>query len=198
MSIIEILAVGFGLLAVWFTVRQNIWCWPMGLIQVSLYIVVFYEVKLYSDLILHVIYVGVQIFGWYHWLHGGRDHGRLKVSALSRLGLGGWMLVVAAGTAGWGTLMGRLTDAAVPYGDAFTTAASLVAMWLQVQKKIESWAFWIAVDVVAITIYAYKGLIPTTLLYAVFLVLSIMGWRQWNRSLRAEASNNVREDAPRL
>jgi nicotinamide mononucleotide transporter len=185
MSQIEIVAVVFGLFAVWFTVRQNIWCWPMGLVQVSLYIIVFYQVKLYSDLILHVIYVGVQLFGWYHWLHGGRDRGKLKVSYLTPLHLGGWLLVVAAGTALWGKLMGSLTDAAVPYGDAFTTAASLVAMWLQVEKKVESWAFWIAVDVVAVGIYSYKGLYPTTGLYLVFLVLSIVGWRQWRASFRA-------------
>lgn len=195
MSLIEILAVVFGLLAVWFTVKQVIWCWPMGLVQVSLYIVVFYQVKLYSDLILHVIYVGVQLFGWYHWLHGGRDHGKLRVSDLKPAHLGGWVLTVAAGTALWGRLMGSLTDAAVPYGDAFTTAASLVAMWLQVQKKVESWAFWIAVDVVAIAIYAYKGLYPTTGLYAVFLVLSIMGWRQWLQSLRESAREPLPEPA---
>ncbi len=189
MSQIEIVAVVFGLFAVWFTVRQNIWCWPMGLVPVSLYIVVFYQVKLYSDLILHVIYVGVQLFGWYHWLHGGRERGKLEVSYLSRLHLFGWVLVVAAGTASWGKLMGSLTDAAVPYGDAFTTAASLVAMWLQVEKKVESWAFWIAVDVVAVGIYSYKGLYPTTGLYAVFLILSIMGWRQWRSSYRAGVGN---------
>ena len=185
MSQIEIVAVVFGLFAVWFTVRQNIWCWPMGLVQVSLYVIVFYQVKLYSDLILHVIYIGVQLFGWYHWLHGGRDHGKLAVSYLTPLRLGGWLLVVAVGTALWGKLMGSLTDAAVPYGDAFTTAASLVAMWLQVEKKVESWAFWIAVDVVAVGIYSYKGLYPTTGLYLVFLILSIVGWRQWRASSRA-------------
>jgi len=187
MSQIEIVAVVFGLFAVWFTVRQNIWCWPMGLVQVSLYVVVFYQVKLYSDLILHVIYIGVQLFGWYHWLHGGRDHGKLTVSYLKPLQVGGWILVVAVGTALWGKLMGSLTDAAVPYGDAFTTTASLVAMWLQVQKKVESWAFWITVDVVAIAIYSYKELYPTTGLYVVFMGLSIMGWRQWRASYRVSA-----------
>jgi nicotinamide mononucleotide transporter len=80
--------------------------------------------------------------------------------------------------------MGSLTDAAVPYGDAFTTTASLVAMWLQVEKKVESWAFWIAVDVMAVGIYSYKGLYPTTGLYVIFLILSIMGWRQWRSSYR--------------
>lgn len=181
--LIEYVAAGFGLLAVWFLVRQSIWTWPMGLVQVSLYIIVFYQAKLYSDLILHFIYVGVQLFGWYHWLHGGRDHGKLIVSNLTGRQLGAWLIAVALGTALWGRAMGSLTDAAVPYGDAFTTTASLVAMWLQVQKKVETWAFWIAVDVAAIGIYFYKGLYPTVFLYLVFMVLSMIGWREWRAAL---------------
>jgi len=75
----------------------------------------------------------------------------------------------------------------VPYGDAFTTTASLVAMWLQVQKKVETWAFWIAVDVAAIGIYFYKGLYPTVVLYLVFMVLSVIGWRKWRAALESTA-----------
>ena len=138
---IEAAAVLFGLLAVYFTIGQKIWCWPAGLIQVSLYIIIFYQVKLYSDLILHVIYVGIQI-----WLHGGENRTELKVSRLSRKAVAGWILAIAVGTAAWGTVMGSLTDAAVPYGDAFTTTASLVAIFLQARKRIETWLFWIAVD----------------------------------------------------
>ena len=179
---VEAAAVVFGLLAVYFTINQKIWCWPAGLIQVTLYIFIFYNVKLYSDLILHVIYVGIQLYGWYHWLHGGADHGKLKVSRLSGVSIVGWIIVIAVGTAAWGTVMGRLTDAAVPYGDAFTTTASLVAIFLQARKRLESWLFWIAVDVVAIVIYLYKALYLTSGLYAVFLVMCIFGYRAWRAS----------------
>ena len=74
---IESAATFFGILAVWLTVKRNILCWPAGLIQVLLYIYIFFVVKLYSDLILHVVYVFLQFFGWYNWLHGGDDHGEL-------------------------------------------------------------------------------------------------------------------------
>lgn len=186
MTPVEATAVIFGLLCVWLTVRQNIWCWPTGLVQVVLYIFIFYQVKLYSDLILHVIYVGMQIYGWYHWLHGGRDRGTLPVSTLRWRGRIGWVTAAAFGTGAWGLLMARFTDAAVPYGDAFTTAASLIAQWLMARKRLESWLFWIAVDVIAVGIYWYKELYLTSGLYAVFLGLAIMGLFAWRKSMHPE------------
>ncbi len=182
---VELTATVFGFLCVWLLVRQSIWCWPTGLVQVSLYIVVFFRARLYSDLILHVIYVFLQLYGWYHWTHGRGGRPQLPVTRLRRRALAAWIGVAAAGTAGWGTVMAVYTDAAAPYPDAFTTAASLVAQWLQARKRVESWWFWIAVDVVAVAVYLYKGLYPTTVLYAAFLVLSVMGSREWRRAMDA-------------
>ncbi len=182
----ERIAASFGLLAVILVVRQSIWCWPVGLIQVALYVFVFYGVHLYSDVILHMIYVVVQLYGWYHWLHGGKNHAELPVSNLSRRAVLSWIGCSIAGTIGWGFFMAENTGAAFPYGDAFTTVTSLIAMWLQARKRIETWFFWIAVDVVAIPIYFMKGLYPTCGLYIVFLVLCIVGLISWQRSLREE------------
>ena len=187
MTEIEAIAVVFGLICVWLTIRQNIWCWPTGLVQVALYIVIFYQVKLYSDLILHVIYVVMQVYGWYHWLHGGKNRGALPVSMLSSRGRLVWPSIAAGGTVLWGYLMATFTDASVPYGDAFTTVASLIAQWLMARKRLESWFFWISVDVVAIGIYYHKGLLLTSGLYAVFLVLATIGFFAWRRSLASQA-----------
>jgi nicotinamide mononucleotide transporter len=183
MTTIEILAVFFGFVCVWLTLRQNIWCWPTGLVQVVLFIYIFHEVKLYSDLILHVIYVGMQLYGWYFWLHGGRDSGVARVSRLARASRQLWLLSVLAGSLLWGYLMARYTDASLPYGDAFTTVASLAAQWLLARKKLESWLLWISVDVVAIGIYWSKGLLLTSGLYMAFLLLAILGFFAWRRSL---------------
>ncbi len=191
---IESFAVVFGLLCVWLTVRQNIWCWPTGLVQVVLYIVIFYQVKLYSDLILHVVYLGMQIYGWYHWLHGGRNRGELAVTRLSSRALAGWTLAAVAGSAGWGYLMASGTNAALPYGDAFTTVASLIAQWLMARKRLESWWFWIAVDVVAIGIYVRKDLFLTSGLYAVFLCLATMGYFAWRKDLLTAALPTATHD----
>lgn len=191
MNPIEVVAVVFGLLCVWLCVKENIWCWPTGLVQVSLYVIIFYQAKLYSDTILNVIYVGVQFYGWYHWLHGGRDRGELAVSRLSAPALNGWIVVTVVGTALWGYGMASLTDAAVPYWDAFTTVASLVAQWLMARKRVENWAFWIAVDVVAVGVYLYKGLHLTAGLYFVFLIMCIEGWRAWNRTVQETTPSAV-------
>jgi len=98
--------------------------------------------------------------------------------------LAGWLLLGLAGTAVWGFLMNRYTDAAAPYPDAFTTVMSLIAQWLMARKKLESWGFWIAVDVVAIGVYFYKDLYMTAGLYAVFLVLATIGFFEWRKSRR--------------
>jgi nicotinamide mononucleotide transporter len=182
MTEIEAIAVVFGILCVWLTIRQNIWCWPTGLVQVVLFIYIFYQVKLYSDLVLHVIYIGLQLYGWYHWLHGGRDHGKLEVSRLPTSGLLLWPLGIAVASLIWGYLMATYTDAALPYGDAFTTVASLAAQWLLARKKLESWLLWISVDIVAIGIYWSRELMLTSGLYLVFLVLAILGFFAWRRS----------------
>ena len=181
---IEATATVFGLFAVWFVVRQNIWCWPTGLLQVALSAYVFFDVNLLSDFLLHLIYVVLQIYGWYHWLHGGQDHGELAVSRLTGRGVAMWILAAAAGTVSWGYFMSVTFGAAVPYGDAFTTVTSLIAMWLMARKHIENWHFWIAVDVIAIGIYFYKGLYFFTGQYVAFLALSIIGLISWQKSLR--------------
>jgi nicotinamide mononucleotide transporter len=90
----------------------------------------------------------------------------------------------AAGTLLWGHLMGRFTHAALPYPDAFTTVSSLIAQWLMARKRLDSWYFWIAVDVVAVGIYLYKGLYLTTGLYAIFLGLAVTGLMVWRRHIR--------------
>jgi nicotinamide mononucleotide transporter len=187
---LEIFASVFGLLCVWLTVRQNIWCWPTGLIQVLLFIVIFFEVKLYSDLILHVIYVGMQIYGWWFWLHGGRNHQEVEVT-VQRLGVRlAWLATALVVTVFWGYGMATWTAAAVPYGDAFTTVASLCAQWMLARKQLESWFYWIAVDVVAIGIYLSKSLYVTTGLYTVFLVLATLGLISWRRSWMMKHETN--------
>lgn len=182
MTPIEIIAVLCGLLSVILTIKQNIWCWPVGLVQVVLFIGIFYEAKLYSDMVLHVIYVFLQFYGWYHWLYGDKNRPRLPVTQLDLIPLAIWCGVVVTGTSLWGYAMFRWTDAAFPFADAFIMVASLVAQWLMAQKKLQSWWFWISVDVVAVYVYWYKELNLTAILYAIFLVLATLGWLAWRKT----------------
>ena len=184
MSSIEIVAAVFGVTSVFLSVRQNIWSWPTAIVNVGLYIIVFYNSKLYADTGLQVIYVVLNAYGWYHWLYGGKNRTELPVSRTSaRL----WLLLVALGATGTaliGTLLSQKTDAALPYIDAATTSTSLVAQWMMTRKLVENWIIWVAVDVVYIGMYIYKSLFVTAVLYLIFLILSAMGYVQWRRSLR--------------
>jgi nicotinamide mononucleotide transporter len=189
---IEAAGVAFGIVAVFLTVRENVWCWPLGLVNVALFIVVFAEAKLYADMGLQVVYVGLCLYGWYAWLHGGKDHGVLQVARAPRPSVLWLALAAATFAAALGTLLGRLTDAALPYWDASTASFSLAAQWMQTRKWLENWLVWIVVDVVYVGMYVVKGLYLTAGLYAVFLALAVAGLVAWRRSLTAAASGPPR------
>ena len=188
MTAIEVIASLFGLLCVWLTVRQNIWCWPIGLVMVSLYVWIFYQAKLYSDMGLQVVYIVLQIYGWIHWLRGGPRDSDLPVTRLSGNRIAFWIIVAVACTVLLGGGMARWTDAAIPYWDATTTVLSLIAQYLLARKVLENWLFWILVDVLAIGIYAVKELYITAGLYAVFLGLATWGWLAWKASFPEQES----------
>ena len=184
LTAIEAVAAVAGLVCVLLTIRQNIWCWPVGLLMVVLYIYIFWKARLYSDMGLQIIYVFLQFYGWHQWLHGGRDHGELKVQRIQAVAGLGWVLVGCAGAVGLGFVMHRYSDASLPYWDAATTVLSLIAQYLMAKKLLENWLFWITVDVMAVGIYAVKSLYLTSGLYAVFLGLAITGYFTWRASLR--------------
>ena len=186
MSFIEWIAVAFGLACVALTIYQNIWCWPTGLIQVILYVWIFDQARLYSDVLLQLVYIVLQIYGWYHWVRGGPRDSTLAISRLTPISLSVWLLVSAIGTLCLGFAMHRYTSAALPYWDATITILSLVAQYLLSRKTLENWLFWIAVDVLGIGVYASKHLIATSGLYGVFLVMAICGWLAWKKSLKAQ------------
>lgn len=187
MTSLEIAGAVLSVLAVWLTVRQNILCWPIGIISVVIYTWVYFTARLYADSGLQVIYVALQFYGWQAWVHGGVNRTELPVSRIS----GGRLAVLlASGTLGalvLGTLLGRHTDASLPYLDATTTSFSLVAQWMQTRKWIEHWVVWIVVDVVYVGMLIYKKLNVTAGLYALFVVLAIVGLVQWRKALSGKA-----------
>ncbi|HUQ82893.1 MAG TPA: nicotinamide riboside transporter PnuC [Gemmatimonadaceae bacterium] len=179
----EILAVVFGIVSVYLSTREHIWSWPTALVNVALYFIVFFEAKLYADMGLQVVYFVLSLYGWYEWLYGGENRTELHVSRTSRA-LGVRLLVVGVASAAiLGTVLARFTDAALPYLDSATTSTSLVAQWMMTRKILENWIVWAVVDVVYVGMFIFKKLYLTAGLYAVFLVLAIMGYVQWKKSL---------------
>jgi nicotinamide mononucleotide transporter len=188
MSPIEIVAAVFGVVCVALTIRRHMGCWPAGLIQVVLYVVVFYRARLYSDMALQVVYIALQIYGWYLWAKGKQEDKEVRVVRISRGEAALWAVVAAAGSAGLGWTMKRWTDASLPYWDATATVLSLIAQYLMGRKILESWLIWIAVDVLSIGIYAAKDLYVTLALYVLFLVMATAGFFEWKRSWTARAA----------
>ena len=180
---LEIVAVTVTLVAVFLTARQIIWCWPLGMVSVALYAVVFFEAKLYADMGLQALYFGLAIYGWWAWLHGGKDHGELRVSLTSKQMRVG--LLILGGVSGLllGQTLRSLTDASLPFMDSTLTTFSIAAQWMQTRKLLEAWLVWLAVDVFYVGMFLYKGLYPTAGLYAVFLFLAVLGFVEWRKSL---------------
>ena len=183
MLTLEIVAALTGLLSVYLLTRQNILAWPTGLISVGSAAIVFYDSFLYSDMLLHIYYIGMNLYGWIHWSRASEDDIPLPVSTLSAVHNIKWVVIALAGTVVWGWTMSTNTDASFPYGDAFTTVASLVAMWLMAQKRLENWVYWFVIDVVAILIYALKGLYLFSGQYFIFLLICVKGYRDWKASM---------------
>ena len=181
-SALEVIAAAFGVISVYLSTRQNIWSWPTAIVNVALYTVVFYQGRLYGQMGLQPIYLALSVYGWYQWLHGGERHTELRVSrasprllgALAALNLVLWLVLAA---------VLRQTDAALPWLDALLTTTSLVAQWMMTRKILQNWLIWIAVDVVYVPMFVSQGLYATAVLYAAFLVLAVMGYVEWRRSL---------------
>jgi nicotinamide mononucleotide transporter len=163
--------------------RQILWCWPLTLLSVSLYVFVFYDVRLYADMGLQGLYFALGVYGWWAWLRGGEDRSELAVSRTSRRTLVALLLGAALGGIVIGQTLTRLTNASLPFMDSMLTAFSIAAQWMQTRKLLECWLLWLAVDVFYVGMFAYKQLYLTAGLYALFLVLAAMGFAAWRRSM---------------
>lgn len=182
---VEVAAVITGFLCVWLYTRQNVWSWPTGLVSAALFIVVFFQARLYADMGLQGVYVALSVYGWYQWLYGGPEHGELAVSHLPRRV--GWLLagLVVVGTGGMAWSLSTYTNAALPFWDSLTTVMSLAAQWMLAKKILENWLVWIVADVMYVVIFLYKALYLTAGLYVLFLILATLGFIRWRHSMQA-------------
>lgn len=180
----------FGLVCVWLLIRQNIWTWPAGIVYVLVSFVVFYEARLYADLALHVVFLGLNLYGWYYWLRGGpRSDDDLPVTTTPRVRLAAVLALSALGIGVCGWLLASYTDAALPYWDSTTSVLSIAAIWLQARKKLESWVLWLVVDVLATGIYVYKEIYFYALLYLIYIGLAVAGYAAWRRTMQAQTAD---------
>jgi len=183
---IELIAAVLGVTGVWLTTRQNIWCWPVGLVNVTLSMIVFVQAKLYYDFILQVFYFGLTLYGWYHWLFGKGGKEFVKVGRVKKSGILWAILIVLVSVVFLGRIAELYTDAALPYADAFTTAGGIIATFWMARKIIENWLAWIVIDIACTAIYAFKELYAFSVLYFIFAILAIVGYIRWNKDMKSQ------------
>ncbi|RIJ47010.1 nicotinamide riboside transporter PnuC [Maribellus luteus] len=190
---IEVLGAILGMIYIFFSIRQNIFTWPTGLISSFLYVIVFFDAKLYADMGLQVYYVVISLYGWYFWLKGKKTDADTQVPVrLTAPKLR--YLLVAASVVLYALILFILknfTDSDVPYMDSLTTALSIVATWMLAKKYIEHWLIWIFVDAVSAGLYVYKGLWATVILFLIYTFMAIYGYFAWKKDLlkRVEATS---------
>lgn len=189
-SWVEQVATVLGLLGVGLTIRQSLWNFPVGLVQVTLSGVVFYQAKLYADMKLQGFFFIVLAYGWWHWAQPGGNRKVLPVTRLKPWGIAGCVAAGLVGAFGWGWYLHTYTDAAMPYRDAFIAAFSILAQWLQARKKLENWVGWMIVDLAAIAVYWVAGLYWFAVLYALFFVLAVGGHFEWLKSWRKSGADD--------
>src|SRR5690348_14930095 len=187
MDVLQWTAALAGAVSVYLSARENIWSWPTAIVNVGLYIVVFRRTGLYSDMGLQVVYLVLSIYGWYEWLYGGKHRTQLTVSRASARE---WLIATPIALVFWVGLArytATLPGVALPYLDAALTTLSLVAQWMMTRKILENWILWIIADIAYVPMYVYKRLPVTAALYAIFLVLAVIGVRAWWRSYHENA-----------
>ena len=181
-SALELVAFVLALVMVVLNMRINALAWPLAIVSSLLYFALFWNSRLYGDASLQIFFVVVAGWGWWQWLRGTDASGHaLAVRRLGPRGRIAALLTLAIAWPAVALFLGRFTDSDVPWWDAFPTAASILGQWLLGRKYVENWPTWIAVNVAATALFAYKGLWLTVVLYAIFVVLSCVGWRAWQR-----------------
>ncbi|MBC7435802.1 MAG: nicotinamide mononucleotide transporter [Bdellovibrionales bacterium] len=181
---LELAAFVIALAMVGCNIREIHWGWPLAVISSLMYVAVFWRSRLYGDASLQIFFAAVAGWGWYQWLRGVRADG--SALQVARLGLTGLVRMFAACAVLWpvtGLFLKNFTDSDVPWWDGFTTALSVVGQFLLGRKYIENWLVWIVVNVVSVGLFVYKGLWLTTLLYLIFIALSVVGFKAWKTRL---------------
>jgi nicotinamide mononucleotide transporter len=186
-SWLELIAVLLALAMIVCNIVELQWGWPLAATSSVLYFFLFWSQRLYGDALLQVLFVVLALWGWSVWLRGVEG----APLPVTRLPLRQRFTLAWLGALLWlstGVVLLNFTDTDVPWWDAFPTAFSLVGQYLLAHKRLENWAVWIGVNIVAAGLFAWKGLWLTTLLYLVFIALSAVGWRIWTQHAQVEAA----------
>lgn len=183
--VLEIIAVIFGFLSVWFSKRENILVYPTGIISTSIFVYILWVYGLLGDMLINAYYFTMSIYGWYLWTRKIDETHYRPITSMNGedkrwsilLFVGSILLVIGV------YIYFNKFDNWTAYVDTFTTAIFFVGMWLMAKKKLENWIFWIIGDIISVPLYLYKGLVFSSFQYLLFTVIAIYGYKAWKRNL---------------
>jgi nicotinamide mononucleotide transporter len=188
---VEISGALLGVMYVFLSVKQNILTWLMGLFSSVLYIYVFFSSGFYADMTLQFYYVWISIYGWILWAKGKPTEHGTEPLPVTNTGKKLALILVVVSLLLWSLIwfiLKKFTNSPVPVGDSFVTSLSIVATWMLARKMLEQWLVWIIVDLVSLLLFLYKGLYPTSILYAIYTVVAVWGYFEWKKDLIKKAN----------
>ena len=184
----EAVAVALGIAYLLLAVRESILCWYAAFVSTAIFLVLFWDVNLLMESGLQVYYLGMAVYGWWQWTHGGGEEGELPISRwpvrYHLLAVGGVVLISLAS----GLLLNEYTSAALPFLDSFTTWGAVLTTWMVARKLLENWLYWLVIDSVSIYLYLDRELYLTAGLFAVYLVIVVFGYFKWLQHYRSQSA----------
>lgn len=203
---LEVTAVLFGLLSVYFSIRKKIWVYPTGIVSTALYVYILFVFGLLGDCMINIYYTIMSVYGWVLWSKSSADHVHVKVSWATKKewNISGILFILSfllvSTVYHYKALINNrfvLTEKVqaqlglnhldwANWLDILVTSVFLIGMWLMAKRRIDNWVFWIVGDLISIPMYLYKGLGLTSLQYLIFTVMAVYGFREWRRSLQTD------------
>lgn len=185
--VLEITAVIFGLLSVWYAKKDNIWVFPTGLINTSIYVFLLWKWSLLGDMMINAYYFIMSIYGWYHWTRKKDNVAEFPISRMTlnekKLSVFIFLATIIFVIAVY-IFFDKFTHW-TSYIDTLVTAIFFVGMWLMARRKIENWIFWIIGDIISIPMYFVKGYSFTSIQYLIFTIIAIFGYLEWKKTLNS-------------
>ena len=181
----ELIAVLFAILYIIFAMRESILCWPSALVSTGIYTVLFFNVNLWMESALQVYYIIMAFYGWYAWRHHTDSKEDLAISVWSfrQHIMAISAILVITSVSAW---LLKNTSADYPWLDSFTTWSAVLTTWMVARKVLENWLYWIVINSISIYLYLNKGLYVTSLLFGLYIILSISGYQIWKKHFLEE------------
>ena len=193
MVLLEFLGLIFGLLCVYFLIKEKVINFAFGIAYVLVSFFVFWDIQLYGDFILHIFFLVLNIYGWYYWVKGKTNKNHLPISDLNRTELFRYAVLTLLGILIFGFFLQHITyffptiePSSLPYWDATTSIVSVTGMWLTAKKKIENWHCWLIVDILSTGLYIYKGIYFYAFLYLIYIFMAFSGFIAWRKTFQAQ------------